>query len=328
MESLKSKLQGYLKLVSGETSHFTQEPASKLPLYLRERYDILTSKIFGRHSLLALNKYKSNDVSPGDYEADATQLRLVLGDTVILVIESMSSYDRNRLVHLGVPFIVPASQIYIPMVFMDLRERQPLPQPAGGKKLTPAAQCVILHHLQKSHLDSISMNFLANKVGYSAIMMSKVRAELEATELAKSHREGKTIVLRFTYEGKELWEKARPFLRSPVKKKYWVQWKNPIYPALRSGISALSHERMLSDDRIPAYALWHKTFHQNLEQGLFHGCRTPDEADACIEVWTYNPLVTGGDHKVDDLSLYLSLQDDPDERVQQQLETLIHTMPW
>ena len=159
-------------------------------------------------------------------------------------------------------------------------------------------------------------------------MMSKVRAELEVAELAESYREGKTVVLRFSYEGEKLWEKARPFLKSPVKKKYWVRWRTPSYPALLSGVSALSRGHMLSDDPLPTYALWYKTFRENLEQGLFHGCRSADEADVQLEAWKYDPLVTGGNEMVDSLSLYLSLLEDPDERVQQQLETLMRRMSW
>lgn len=326
MKPLQKKLQDYLKKISGDSPLFTKELATKLPLYLRERYDILSSKIFGRRTLLAFAR--AGDASPGEYQADASQLQAALGDSVVFVIESLSSHDRHRLVHHRVPFIVPASQTFIPMIFMDLRERQPLPRSEKVKKLTPAAQRLILYHLQKSHLEEISMKLMASKIGYSLNMMSKVKSELESAELAEAYRVGKTVVIRFTQQGRELWEAARPFLSSPVKKKYWVQWEKPAYPALLSGISALSHKSMLSDDPIPTYALWYKTFQQNLELGLFHGCRTPDEADLGLEAWRYNPLITGEDHVVDPLSLFLSLQDDPDERVQQQLEKLIHEMPW
>lgn len=326
MSALKSKLQDYLKVLSGEPAQFTSESSSKLPLFLRDRYSLVRSKVFGRSAILAFAE--STDASPGELETDAAKLRTTLGDTVILVIDSLSSHDRNRLVHRGVPFIVPASQTFIPMVFLDLRERQPLPQATKAKKLTPAAQCLLLYHLQKSALDEISMNYLASKIGYSAIMMSKVRTELQNAKLAESRRVGKTVVIRFKEKGLQLWQAAQPYLKDPVRKKYWVRWKQPGYPALRSGISALSDESMLSDDQIPTYALWHKSFQQNLEKGLFHGCRTPDEANTCVEAWTYNPLVTGGDQKVDKLSLYLSLMNNPDERVQQQLEYLTNKIAW
>lgn len=327
MDSLKNKLQDYLKAVSGEAPVLTKQQDAGLPLYLRERYALFESRIFGQKHLLALSRF--NEESPGEYQADASRLRGILDTSAILVIESLSSYDRNFLVKRGVPFIVPGSQTFIPLVFIDLREKQPLPKESKVKKLTPAAQCVILQHLQKSNLDRISMKYLASKVGYTSMMMSKVKTQLVNAGLAETERVGKTVLLRFTSEGEHLWEKALPFLRTPVRKTYWIQWNSPDYPALLAGTSALSRESILADDALPTYALWYKTFQKNLEQGLFHGCRCAEDADIKMESWSYNPLTTSDNADVvDKLSLYLSLRDNPDDRIQQQLEHLIHKASW
>ena len=58
------------------------------------------------------------------------------------------------------------------------------------------------------------------------------------------------------------------------------------------------------------------------------GCPDAEQATAQIEVWSYEPKILGDNEKVDTLSLYLSLRDSPDERIQQQLETLIREFPW
>jgi hypothetical protein len=71
-----------------------------------------------------------------------------------------------------------------------------------------------------------------------------------------------------------------------------------------------------------------EVFHANLERGLFHGCPGPEDADFKMEVWSYNPLLFANNEAIDSLSLFLSLRDYPDERVQQQLETLINEFPW
>jgi len=64
-------------------------------------------------------------------------------------------------------------------------------------------------------------------------------------------RNGRSIVLRFPADRRELWDLAQGWLTSPVKKVRWILWtREPGYPALLSGISALSRRTMLVDDRM------------------------------------------------------------------------------
>ena len=47
-----------------------------------------------------------------------------------------------------------------------------------------------------------------------------------------------------------------------------------------------------------------------------------------IEIWRYDPLPLSLDGNVDKLSLYLSMRNNQDERIQIELEQLIDTMIW
>jgi hypothetical protein len=85
---------------------------------------------------------------------------------------------------------------------------------------------------------------------------------------------------------------------------------------------------MISDDPLQTYALGRKIFRAHHEQGDFHVCPEKDEAKACLESWSYDPRILSRAEIVDTLSLYLSLRDSADERVQQQLENLIREFPW
>jgi hypothetical protein len=80
---------------------------------------------------------------------------------------------------------------------VDLRERF-LPRKSGkGKRLTPAAQCLVLYHLQRSSLEDLPLKEIAERIGYSPIMLTKVKDELEAAELALPSRRGRSITLHF-----------------------------------------------------------------------------------------------------------------------------------
>jgi hypothetical protein len=69
-------------------------------------------------------------------------------------------------------------------------------------------------------------------------------------------------------------------------------------------------------------------FQDFLERGVCTGCHDAEHATARIEVWSYPPERLGDHEMVDPLSLYLSLRNSQDERVQQQLEQLIAEVKW
>ena len=136
------------------------------------------------------------------------------------------------------------------------------------------------------------------------------------------------MVLEFDGKGASLWERAVPFLSSPIRKIHWIRWDKPSYPAVVAGLTALSRRTMIEDDRLQTWALPHDVYRANLERGLFRGCPSSDEASIQLESWNYNPLLLGGSESVDSLSLYLSLRDYADDRVQQQLQKLIGDVKW
>ena len=328
MVSPQQRLLDYLEAISGERPDLSPEKAIGLPLFLRERFDFQSIRLFGKHYVLALEKENWDAESPGEYENLVGLMQPEFTDPVALVLPRLPSYARNRMVRLGMPFIVPGSQTFLPAALIDLRERFTQPKPEKGKKLTPAAQCLVLYHLQRQPLENLPLREIAEKIGYSPIMLTKVKDELEATGVCRTVRMGRSIALEFTTKGRNLWESVQPILSSPVKKTLWVHWDQPGYPALIAGLSALSKKTIMADDRLPTYALLAVTFQANLEQGLYHGCKGPEDANLRLESWSYNPLLFGDTKMVDPLSLFLSLRDFPDERVQQQLETLIDQIPW
>jgi hypothetical protein len=93
-------------------------------------------------------------------------------------------------------------------------------------------------------------------------------------------------------------------------------------------MSALSRRTMIAADRLPTYALPLAVFQDFLERGVCMGCNDAEHATARIEVWSYPPERLGDNEMVDPLSLYLSLRDSQDERIQQQLEQLIAEVKW
>ncbi len=302
--------------------------AAQLPLFLRNRFMLLKANLFGSTWTLALEKESWERGTPGEYENQVTQLQKSLKSPVALVVTDLPSNSRNRMVQKGIPFIVPGTQCFLPAVLVDLRERFPRQSKRGSVTLTPTAQLLLLYHLQRETLTGLPLNQIAEKLGCSAMMMSKVKDELEEAEICEVERMGRSIGLKFLSSKRELWKQAKLRLKSPVQKIRWAQWNNPGYPALLAGFSALSRRSMINDDRILTYALGPRMLESWLEKGTLVGCPDAESANVKIEAWSYEPKLLGDKECVDALSLYLSLQETTDERVQHQLEKLIEEIPW
>ena len=337
---LKERLIGYMERLTGEPPHLNPVADSKLPLFLRERYKLFSTRLFGEEAVVALESGDWESTSPGQYAKFAEDLSMQLGRLVILVLPKMTADARNRMVRMSIPFIVPGSQTFLPGRMVDLGETFPLASSKHRETFSPAAQCTLLYHLLYGSLERTPLKEIAEKTrynpakeiaikgGYSPMMITKVKNEFEAAGIARAVQHGRSMVLEFAAAGRNLWEQAKPRLLSPVKKTVWVRWEKAESPALLAGISALSLKTMIADDRLPTYAIAAAMLRDFLSKKIFTECHYAEEATAKLELWSYFPELLGVDRSVDPLSLYLSLQNSKDERVAQQLEKLIEEVSW
>ena len=317
-----------METLSGISPHLEPLEVSSLPLFLRNRFTFFSAELFGKPWCLAREDDTWDTGSPGEYEKQVETLRSHLKDPVVFIFSELPSNTRNRMVQKGIPFIVPGTQAFLPSAMVDLRERFPSLRKRDRTTLSPTAQLTLLYHLEREPLTDLPLRNIAEKLGCSAMMLSKVKDELEEAGICQVERMGRSMVLKFPAKKRKIWNLALDRLTSPVRKTQWVRWKTPSYPALLAGISALSRRTMLADDRLPTYAFGPKMLESYLEKGILIGCRDADEATAKMEVWSYEPKLLGDNESVDPLSLYLSLHHHADDRVQQQLERLMEEVQW
>lgn len=330
MPPLKTALSDYLEMLTGVRPELTPRANATLPLFLRSRYELVTAQLFGRKYILALECSEAEPETSGDYERQSELLSGKLGERVVLVISRLPSHARNRLVRRGIPFIVPGNQLFLPPLAADLREYFPAPKKRAVSRLTPAAQCVLLYHLQRAPLDGMPLREVAEKVGYVPMMLSKVKAELIATGLAEVERKGHALALRFRAQGRELWQLAEPMLSSPVRKSHWVRGTpESIAGSVPAGLTVLAKHTLITDDRLPTRAMAADAFRAALDARHFTVCPGPEDADLRLETWSYAPIITKDGREADPLSVWLSLRDTADERVRHELQEFLHkTLSW
>lgn len=326
MAALEKRLNDYLESITGSpisSGYAPTEKQGRLPLFLRERYKLRSLVLFSQECLLALEAPGWETGSPAEYAAHAEALSKQFSKPVTLVVSQVASYARNRMVQAGTPFIVPGSQLFMPFMMVDLRERFSSPANDLGQPFTPAAQCLLIYHLLRMPLQGMPLQGIAKLTEYSAMMVTRVKDEWEANSLCETSRVGRSVVVKFFTNGRELWRKAEPLLTSPVRKRHWCRWSHPEYPALAAGYTALSRATMLDDDPVPTLALHRKAFRALLEKGTFLIVSDYDEANVAIEEWSYDPRLLSDGPNADPLSVVLSLRADNDDRVQQQVQTLL-----
>lgn len=327
MLALEKRLSDYLLSITGSAPALREVAAQpSLPLFLRERYQLARVGLFGQECLLALETSGWETGSPAEYAAHSRAMQTQFCEPVTLVIRQVASYARNRMVQAGTPFIVPGSQLFMPFMLVDLRERFAAPGPEAGLPLTPAAQFILLYHLQRKPLQGLPLQEIAKLTGYTGMTVTKVKDEWETNGLCKTARVGRSVVVEFPTPGRRLWQIAEQLLSSPVKKSEWVRWKDWEKlgaPGLAAGYTALSMTTMTEDDPVPTWALPQQAYRKMLINEVFRTVSGPEDANVRVEVWSYDPRLLSDGPCVDPLSLVLSLRGDSDDRVQQQLQTVL-----
>ena len=305
--SSDQKFGEYIKKISGESAAFSPIETA-LPLFLK-RYSLFSGTVLGVEFVFAFEKEAV--LTPKEYSRHLERLQDKFRRPVAFVFESLPLVRRNALVKMLVPFVVPGLQLFLPPL-ASLVEKNVLP----AKKVTrflPLTQVLVLKELLEGSVDGMSVKDVTSEFGYSAVTGKKAFDELVGMDLAEVTAEWPGR-LRLLVHGRELWERALPALRSPVRRE-WLSRTLP--PAVvGAGLTALSRRTTLADDQLPTVACAPK--------GKRGEDETPYREEACCKVqeWRYRPLLFGA-KEVDPFSLWLSLRDVRDPRVVGALEDMM-----
>lgn len=328
---LCTAVQRYLHEVLGIPAPELQPWAreSELPYFLRDAFQINELDLLGHSVLLAIDR-KTDKPLLGEIRVQLNRVRALAGLPVIYCTGALASYERRRLIEQKVPFIVPGNQLYLPDLGIDLREYFRHRSTATAATLSPAAQAMLIAALlRRPWQTEWQPSGVATALGYTPMTLSRVVKELTAAGLATPYTVGRTRCLQMAQTPQQTWEQAKPVLRTPVKRSVWVHddLPNAGQPRLLAGLSALAHHSMLAEPKWPIYAISPAQWRAATQAGIEE---LPEAADGACEwqLWSYTPALLAGTGVVDPLSLTLSLQDNPDERIQLALDELKEQLPW
>ncbi len=318
------QLAQYLQNILGVTLYTQVWGKSKqLPLFLQDSYSYYFTNLCALDFVLMVDNGLEKH-SPAMIRKHLNLVRNKEGMEAIYVYDNISSMDRKRLIEQGVPFIIPGNQLYCPMLAMDLRESFRSPRKVL-QKLSPASQALALYRFYNrfEQVDKEgTITGMAKVLGYSKMTMSRSFKEISAAMNTGTNG----ACVEWSHD---CWEMIQPFLRSPVKKHCYLfedDFSNSSF--LRAGLTALADYTLLAAPSYKVYAI-----NQNDWQGLDLDQKTVfserlDEQMVEVEIWSYSPKLFASTGIVDHLSLYLSLQDHQDERIEAALQNLLEQIKW
>ena len=300
--------------------------ADRLPHFLKERYRFAQTELLGLHVLLAID-IDPEEQSPATVRKHMDLLQTKQHADLIYVRAQVMAYNRKRLIEQKVPFIVPGNQMYLPTLGIDMREhfrrlREQTPT------FSPSTQVVVLYALLRDAGQVLIPTEMAPRLGYSAMTMTRAFDELEAANLAEVTVRGRERRLRFVGGRKEIWEKAQPFLRSPVNKRLLIRRTGSARDGIHAGLTALAHYSMLAPPPHATFALSREDWQAFRKRHKIIEVPAQDPDASEIEVWWYPPALFAEQSTVDRLSLYLSLKADQDERTETALQEMMEKFKW
>lgn len=295
-----------------------------LPHFLRQEYDFYQVRLMDLNCLVAVDKNKE-ERAPAVIQKQLTQVRKKWNQSVIYLRHGVTSYNRQRLIKHKVPFVIPGNQMYLPMLGMDLRER--FHQVEKQKPtLDPSTQLLLLYVLHGRAPESVTPGKMAIALQYAPMTMTRAFAQLDLMGIGEHVVKAKDRRVRFPIRGRELWDRIAPYMRTPVRKTLFIERIPALEKLPEAGLTALERHSMISAPGIPVYAAGVKTW--NEVKSTAKTIPFGEDGTVQVELWTYRPEMLAKNGSVDQLSLYLSLRDDTDERVAAARESMLEKFPW
>ena len=296
--------------------------ALTLPISFEKRFQYAKMK-FNKESFLLIKEKRRGSLN--SFVTQARTMGRKASMDVILVFTKLSDNEKKQLLQARVPFVDFKGNLFFPPLGLALN--------ANGdvevfKELTPSEQLTWIAFLLTKGQKVVDVDLLSQITGLpNSTIYRCLRTFKTLNWLNKPNK-----LYAYTASKKELFLKSESFLFNPIKKRLLLSDfdLNKIQSDSRllyGGTYALSYLTFLAEsDENSSYVISQRQFNKlslPLSQHILEG--------KILEIWRYSPFVSEfwNDFKetqdgqfVDPISLYLTLKDDDDPRVEEEIESL------
>jgi len=289
--------------------------ANTLPYYLVDRYEFMKAAIDGVPCLLMKPRGELDTLTA--IKKHISRVREAEPLPVVLDLEGMTARRRKSLIEAHIPFTAPSCQIYLPFLGIALNERYTSIK-VINETLMPSSQLLLFHYLYQTEPE-LRAGETAGALGISAMQVSRAIRQLTALGLVLAWKDGVRAIISSEERRRDLFEKAKPYLLNPVRKRIYMEYERLPVGLPLSGYSALSELTMLGGAQKETFAFFGRN---NMLSGT--DVLVDNTKQAEVEIWRYDPaLLSKRPGFVDALSLAVSLSTDDDPRVEESIDELL-----
>ena len=317
---MEEEVIAYLSVMLGEKSAVATLSASerKRAGWLVNFYTLKTATIRGKKHVLAFAKVGQH------YTPVAVAKQLEVGQTVlgapfVYVPRELGRHDVSRLIAANVPYVLPRRSLFLPDQGLSVA-RAP-ERPVLRETFSVPAQLLVLGYILKKWDGTMTIADGMKRSGYS--LASIVHAFQEIAYFGAGERlrgsDGRTMQVQLK-SAREIWETCRHRFFDPCKRTVGVA--NRPECSVLAGVDALAQMSALNKDTPSCFAMPAKGFRALDIEEL-----SPASAPCKLQLWHYQPTALGGE-AIDPASLFLSLQNESDDRVQIELDKIQEVFKW
>lgn len=321
-QTLESRTGEYLEVVLGIPFSVVSHDGRpmNMPYYLKAGNDFSICIIDGQERLMVIPQELPDGTT---IVKRAREISQRTSFKTILVFENIDAVRRRVLVANRTDFIVPGKQAYLPSMGAVFTERGLAQSGVPDKQFfSPAAQVLLLSHLQRESLDGRIITEVAKEFPYSIKAVSAAMKELEQAGICSVQGDNSGKHLHFLPKA-AIWSKAYPMLMSPIQEVVYCNNIGMIPDTIRfvTYDKALAEYTFVADFSGECFAVnKNDDAVKRLKNG---GIFNKVEGRYRIELWKYNPALLAKSDTVDALSLALCYKDSDDERVVSELDEMV-----
>lgn len=326
IEALIRTGEAYVELSFGFRMNLRSIGRGKRFDVIENMYEILLADFQEKSVIMAYYRGNDEDIVDRFIEFRSSIASKFDEEVIICLMSSISTLMRREMVENRIGFFVPGSQIYIPDLFLDLKDRPGKARVVPAERISPLAQLIILAVLLGENLEGANLTELAERCRVSVMSASRVMDELEELGVARGKFVGRQRCLHMPVSGRLLWDAVKDRLRAPLRKIRSIKGELPEGVTRISGRNALAFYAGMPERGATHYAMSEALFNRLEKNAFIEPADFRDEDRIEIEAWSYDPCVLAREGFVDPLSLYLNYRDDRDGEIEQNLAMLLNRL--
>ena len=283
-----------------------------LPVYISDSYDFYTAYI-GNKRCIMLIPIEELPTLPA-LRKQIEKIQQIDNVPVVLELTTISNYRRKSFIENNIAFVTD-KQIFLPFIGTMLTDEKE--QQKFLEKFVYSTQQLFLLYLY-SKKKRLYISEAVKVLPFTAMTLTRAVRQLNATDLFLVAKDGVNKFIESKYSRYELLEKAKKYLRTPVRRTGYIDKTQVTENMVFAGETALSEKTMLNASRVLTYAISEKDHGKFI---LNEELIDPDK-QVRLELWAYDPKQFSDGKSADDISVILSLGDINDERIEEAIEEL------